>query len=73
MIGQKMIIEKMAERAMPYIVQQGGPPQQGLDVSAAGHVGENLIETVVKTAGRTAGQMHRTEHVLEASVLRGGD
>ena len=73
-IGQKMLVEKMAERPVAHVVQQGGQPHERLDVAPAGHVGADLAQAFVERRHRPAGQVHRPEHVLKPRVLgRGKD
>ena len=67
-----MRIEEMPERAVAHVVKQGRHPHQRLHVPAAGHVGAGLAEALVGLLDHAAGQMHRTEHVLEAGVLGRG-
>ena len=49
-VGQEMLVEKMAERPVADVVQQGGQPHQRLDIAAAGHVGANLAQAFVEQA-----------------------
>ena len=73
-VGQKMLVEEMAERPVAHVVQQGGQPHERLDVAPAGHVGANVVEAVEQRRDRPAGQVHRPQHVLEPRVLgRGKD
>ena len=73
-VGQKVLVEKMPEGAVPDVVQQGGQPHERLDVAAAGHVGANLAEARVEGRHGPAGQVHRPQHVLEPGVFgRGKD
>ena len=73
-VGQVMLVEEMAERAVPHVVQQGGQPHQRLDVAAAGHVGADLAQALVERRHGPAGQVHRPQHVLEPRVFgRGKD
>ena len=73
-VGQEVLVEEVAERAVAHVVQQGGQPHQRLDVAAAGHVGADLAQALVERGDGPAGQVHRPEHVLEPRVLgRGKD
>ena len=64
-----MGVEEVAEGAVSHVVQQGGQPHERLDVAAAGRLGANLPQAVVKAVDRPAGQVHGAEHVLEPRVL----
>ena len=72
-VGQKMLVEKVPERAVADVVQQAGQPQQRFDIAAAGHVG--AFPPDCRTAlGRPAGQVHDAHYVLKAGMLgRGKD
>ena len=73
-VGQKMLVEKMPERPVPHVVQQGGQPHERLDVAPAGHVGADLAQALVERGDRPAGQVHRPQHVLKPRMLgRGKD
>ena len=68
-IGQKVFVEKMAERSVPHVVQQAGHAEQRFDIASAGHVGADLAQAVVQCGGRPAGQVHHAQDVLEARVF----
>ncbi len=72
-IAQEMLVEKVAEGAMPDIVQQAGHAQQGLDIAAAGHVGTRFRQTIVKRRGCPTCQVHHAQHVLKAGVFGRGE
>ncbi len=67
--GQKVRIEKVPERTVAHVVQQGGEAHERLDVAARGQVGAHRLQTVVQSARRSARQVHGAEHVLEPRVL----
>ncbi len=71
-VGEEVVIEEMAERAVSHVMEQRGHAQQRLDVGLAGHLGADLAEAGVQLVGGTAGEEHGTEHVLEAGVFRAG-
>ena len=68
-IGQKMFVEKMAERPVADVVQQAGHAEQRLDIASARHVRADLAQALVECRGGPAGQMHHAQHVLEARMF----
>src|SRR5262245_3662478 len=72
-IREKVLIEKVAERSVPHVVQQGRHAEQRFDAGPAGYIGAYLAEAVVQPLGCPAGQMHGPQHVLKPRVLSRGE
>lgn len=70
---EKMIVEKVSERAVTHIVEQGGGAGEAFHVTPAGDVAlAGFAETLVEGSNGPARHVHRTNDVLEAGVLGGG-
>src|SRR5262249_34234439 len=72
-IGEKIIVEKMAERPMPHVVEESGHAHVLLDERRRrALIAEHALERRVEVLAELAREMHRAERMLEAAVLGRG-
>jgi len=71
-VGQEVFVEEMAEGTVADVVQQRGETHERFDVSAAGHVGADFAEAVVKGGDGPGCQVHGAEDVLKSRVFGRG-
>src|SRR5437879_8771903 len=68
---QEIVVEEMAERAVPDVVDERGDAQQLFDVVGRRRVRDDLLQEGVEMPGEPAGDVHRAERVDEPAVLGG--
>ena len=69
---QEVVVEEVAERAVADVVEQPGHPQQLLEQGRRGAVRKDGVERWSELLGEAPGQVHGSQRMLEAAVLRGG-
>ena len=73
---QKVCIKKVAKRTVSDIVQEAGKPNGRFNESATGNAlacrGAHFRKAEVESIDRSTAQMHRSQNMLEASVLGRG-
>ncbi len=69
-VDQKVVVEEVAERPVPDVVEQPRGAQQLFDQRRRGRVGEDRAQRRIELLGQPPGQMHRAERMLEAAMLR---
>ena len=68
---QEIVVEEMAERAVPDVVDERGDAQQLFDVVGRRRVRDDLLQEGVEVPGEPAGDVHGAERVDEPAVFGG--
>ena len=69
---EKVIVEEMAEGAVPHVMEKPGEPCEFLDEVDRGGIGADALEAGVEVPAEFAGHVHGSQGVLEPAVLGGG-
>ncbi len=69
---QEVFVEEVAERTMADVVQEGSQSQKRFHVAAARYAGADIGQAAIQGGDGAAGQVHRSQNVLETRVLGGG-
>ena len=72
-LRQHLVVEKVAERPVPDIVQQARETQGLLDQGRRGRVRKGRTQRRVNSARKETGEVHRAKQVHEARVLCAGE
>src|SRR2546430_10402389 len=68
---QKIVVEEVAERAVPDVVDERGDAQQLFDVVGRRRVRDDRLQEWVEVPGEPAGDVHGPERVDKPAVLGG--
>ncbi len=72
-VNQKIVIEEMAERSMPDVVQETGYAHVLFDEWRRwALIAEDFAQRGIKMFGKLTGKMHGAERVLEPAMLSRG-
>jgi hypothetical protein len=69
---QIVVIEEMAERAVPDVMHECRNPQEFLHERGGGKIGDGLSQKRIQVAGEPSGDMHGPQRVHEPRMFRGG-